>query len=396
MANTIYVRLKIEGKGWRFMSVPVGAGKPPLWKKEAETAALNGGRGFQYRLSDGNWSDQFPTIAKAQDAAKNAPAVAVAEARGLSVEDASANSYRLTLRSAVDSFINRKTGKKADSTVEKYTHILNQFLEMMPRTIRFVDQVDGNVLDAFMKGLQNAGAAPKTVNDKVLIVCFMLKAAGIETPSKMIELLNVEEQPVEPYKETDLKTLFADMTPEEQVRYRFFLDTACREQEVACAQWVDIDWQKSEYHVRSKSWKAANGLTKSFTTKNHKARHVPLTRELADMLRKRQKTSDSVWLFPNEEGQPEGHFLRKFKKVAYRADLNCNRCEPSCKDNPEGCEKHYLHRLRKTRATFWHQNGVSLRTIQYWLSHESLETTMKYLGIEDSAKLQSEINLPMY
>jgi integrase/recombinase XerD len=212
----------------------------------------------------------------------------------------------------------------------------------------------------------------------------------------MVELPNVEEEPVEPYKEADLRKLFAKMTPEEEVRYRFFLDTACREQEVACAQWSDIDWQKAEYHVRSKTWKAPNRLTKSFTTKNHKTRRVPLTRELVDMLRTRQMASSSVWIFPNEEGQPEGHFLRKFKKAAYRAGLNCGHCEPSCRGNPEGCEKHYLHRLRKTRATFWHPNGVSLRTIQYWLSHESLETTMKYLGIEDSAKLQKEINLPMY
>ena len=36
------------------------------------------------------------------------------------------------------------------------------------------------------------------------------------------------------------------------------------------------------------------------------------------------------------------------------------------------------------------------RTIQHWFGHKSLETTMKYLGVKDSAGLQKEINLPMY
>jgi integrase/recombinase XerD len=194
----------------------------------------------------------------------------------------------------------------------------------------------------------------------------------------------------------DLKKLFAAMNDEETICYRFFLDTACREKEVAYAPWNDIDWQKAEYIVRSKEWRTATGVEKAFTTKNHKTRRVPLTRELVDMLRKRQKSSKSPWIFPNDDGELEGHFLRKFKKIAYRAGLNCGHCEPDCSDSPEGCEKHYLHRLRKSRATFWHENGVSLRTIQNWLSHESLETTMQYLGIQDSAKLQREINAPMY
>jgi hypothetical protein len=99
MANTIYIRLKLEGKGWRFVSVPTGAGKPPAWKKAAETAAANGGRGFQYRLADGNWSRQYKTIAEAQAASENAPAVAEAATRGLTVEDAAANPNRKTIRS---------------------------------------------------------------------------------------------------------------------------------------------------------------------------------------------------------------------------------------------------------------------------------------------------------
>ena len=104
-----------------------------------------------------------------------------------------------------------------------------------------------------------------------------------------------------------------------------------------------------------------------------------------------------------------GHFLRKFKAIAKEAGLNCGECETtisegrfakhqvtaSCLTRPVG-EKHYLHRLRKTCATFWHEKHIPIRTIQCWLSHKSLETTQKYLGIKDSAELQEQINAPKY
>ena len=124
----------------------------------------------------------------------------------------------------------------------------------------------------------------------------------------------------------------------------------------------------------------------------------------------RKKTSSSRWIFPNEAGDPEGHFLRKFKRIAYKAGLNCGQCHTSrnegryektavekcCKDFSEGCEKHYLHRLRKTCATFWHTQGISLRTIQYYLGHKSLDTTQHYLGIQDASEIQHQINVPKY
>jgi integrase len=404
-----------DGKsGWRFLAVPEGQGRRPVWLKDAEKSAVSGSRGFQFRLSNGNWSEPiYKTVKDAQAAADNAPARRVASERGLTVaENASPmNANRVSLKSAIESYLARKRGKKSDKTVAKYEYILSEFVSQLPRHIKFVDQIDSDVLEEFFQFLKKNSAAPKTIKDKIMNVCFMLKFAGVKDPSKMIELPTIEDEPVEPYSAEDLKVLFAKMDAEERVRYRFFLDTACREGEVAHAQWDDIDWKKSEYIVRTKKWTAPNGASKSFTTKNHKSRRVPLSQELVKLLRKRQKESGTIWIFANGDGQPEGHFLRKFKKVAHAAGLNCGRCTTtriigqyenrhtvtsSCADNPEGCEKHYLHRLRKTRATFWHENGVSLRTIQHWLSHESLETTMKYLGIKDSAGLQKEINLPMY
>jgi len=39
---------------------------------------------------------------------------------------------------------------------------------------------------------------------------------------------------------------------------------------------------------------------------------------------------------------------------------------------------------------------VPVRTIQHWLGHKSLETTMIYLGIQDTEALQEQVNTPKY
>ena len=205
--------------------------------------------------------------------------------------------------------------------------------------------------------------------------------------------------------EEELKKIFdACEDDREYTVFYFFLVSASREKEVAFAQWDDLKIIDGKPHFRVQS-KAG------FTTKNHTKRDIQINRELVDRLKEHRKSvNGSQWIFPNRDGNPDGHFLRKFKKVCYRAGLNCGKCtcsrsegryektqiEKSCKDYSEGCEKHYLHRLRKTRATFWHEHGISLRTIQIWLGHADLSTTQKYLGVQNPKETERVVAKPMF
>jgi integrase len=77
-------------------------------------------------------------------------------------------------------------------------------------------------------------------------------------------------------------------------------------------------------------------------------------------------------LFPNTLGGVDTHFIRRCKAIAKRAGLS-------------NWEEFDLHRWRKTGATRHHEKGVSVRKLQAWLGHESLEVTLDYLGVEDAA-----------
>jgi integrase/recombinase XerD len=111
-------------------------------------------------------------------------------------------------------------------------------------------------------------------------------------------------------------------------------------------------------------------------------------------------------VFLNKEGKPDNHFLRKLKRIALHAGLNCGQCRTtmtvgkgkhkkevgvSCKRHSV-CEHIYLHRFRKTCATRWQEHGIPLRTVQAWLGHKNLETTQRYLGVTDSKKLRPQID----
>jgi integrase/recombinase XerD len=324
-------------------------------------------------------------------------------------------SNRVNIGAAIASFIDSKK-RKSRATIQNYTAILNEFLDHI--TIKFIDEITSKVIDEYITWLEKEReAAPKTIKNKTQVVVFMMKAAGVQKPSSIVKDLvpTVEEEPAEPYNQTDLETLFEFMEAEDQEafqRYTFFLVTAAREKEVAHAQWKDIVMKGTVPHfvIQAKTYTKENGTKGAFSPKSHERREVPLTRELVDMLTARKKTSKSDWIFPNQNGDPEGHFLRKFKKVAFEAKLNCGKCkttrqegrydkqtvEKVCSTYNEGCELHYLHRLRKTRATFWHTHQVPLRTIQYWLGHKDLNTTQKYLGIENSEAVVDKINKPMF
>jgi integrase/recombinase XerD len=123
-------------------------------------------------------------------------------------------------------------------------------------------------------------------------------------------------------------------------------------------------------------------------------------------------------IFPNQDGRPNGHFLRMLKRVALRAGLNCGQCTTethkltfkdkneriaahmdsnvigaiekalaapkklTCKNHPV-CGHWYLHRFRKTFATKLHHGGTRLKDLQQWLGHKSPSTTEHYLAGSD-------------
>jgi integrase/recombinase XerD len=86
-------------------------------------------------------------------------------------------------------------------------------------------------------------------------------------------------------------------------------------------------------------------------------------------------------VFPTRNGTPCTHrtqLLELCKAIANRAGLN------------EG--DFWLHKFRATFATKHLQDGVDLRTVQMWLGHKDLESTMRYLKPARGKGIRAKVN----
>src|SRR5215470_20130551 len=106
-------------------------------------------------------------------------------------------------------------------------------------------------------------------------------------------------------------------------------------------------------------------------------RFIPIPAKLVwkikDRMRERNAQPHDL-VFPNGNGKPDGHFLRKLKAIAKKAEV-------------EGAE---LHRYRKTYADTLHEEGVSVNTIRIRLGHESLDVTLAYLKGKDAESEEAQ------
>jgi integrase/recombinase XerD len=398
--NAIYTReksIKNSKPQWRYKRVNIGRGRRP--------AGLEGPFFTRIKKADAKWQSWVSlgdTIDEALEAAETLGNAMQAQAKGLTVGeyDAVTNADRTTIKKAIADFLEKKSSK-AKRTVDGYRLHLEKLTAYLPAKIRFVDELgNAEVLRGYKKHMVAEGLAERTIHGRLLTIFILLKKHGIKNPLGWDEMPTIEDEIAVAYTPEELDALFKKMTPEEQARYKFFLGTACRDKEVTYASWQDIDFSKGSYHVRAKK-------DFGFTPKSHESRIIPLPSSLLALLKQRRKTAaDPRWIFVNEDGRPDNHFLRKLKRIALRAGLNCGQCkttinkgsyenkrpvEVTCATDPV-CEHWYLHRLRKTCATRWQENGIPVRTIQAWLGHKNLETTMLYLGVTDSDKLRGQID----
>jgi integrase len=109
-------------------------------------------------------------------------------------------------------------------------------------------------------------------------------------------------------------------------------------------------------------------------------------------------------VFPSETGKPDGAMLEKLKAVAFHAELNCNHCMVThklksekgvkvnrCADGPY-CGRWFLYKFRHTYATRHLQDGIDIRTLQQWMGHRDIASTMVYLKGVRNRDIQARIN----
>jgi integrase/recombinase XerD len=294
----------------------------------------------------------------------------------------------LSLDTAIDTYVSQLRLFRAPKTVREAKRILELFGAQLPGIT--IQAVTREVLLRHMEFLQGRGLGLRTISNHIVRIGAVLRK------HKVIDLLEADDKPhydkpeVVAYNSEELATLFAAATPEERILFQFFLGTGFREQEVMFCTWRNVDFTGKVITVKSKP-------DLGFRVKDKQERSVPVPDSLIESLKKRKKGSTSMLVFPGTDGKPNGHFLRVLKSLARRADLNCGECVSkngeSCATRPT-CGEWGLHKFRKTFATMHSEAGVPAPTIQRWLGHSSLSTTLRYLAAADlrSERTRTQVN----
>ena len=291
---------------------------------------------------------------------------------GVAVLPENGNNGHRSLAAAVTEFLEETKLTKKPKTLAAYTTALNYFQESCPKlNVEDIDRKDLLKFSAYLRDEKEQ--APRSVYNKFENVMTFLKSTGIRgLAGKNDWPPYVEEEP-EVYEGEDLDTLFAVCDAQERLWFEFFLMTGMREQEVMYTYWSDINFVHATVRVSHKP-------DRGWTPKAYKEREIPIPAKLVKELKALKAKSDKTCglVFPTAGCRPKLNFLDDLKACAERAKLNK--------------KDFWLHKFRATFATWSLWAGVDLRTVQQWLGHSDMESTMRYLKPSRSQQVREKVN----
>jgi len=291
---------------------------------------------------------------------------------GVAVLPENGNNGHQSVAAAVAEFLDETKLTKKPKTLAAYTTALNYFTESCPKLyVQDIERRDMLKFIAFLR--EEKSQSPRSVYNKFENVMTFLKAQGIRgLVGKNDWPRFVEEEP-EVYEKEALDKLFKACDAAERLWYEFFLMTGMREQEVIYCSWEDVNLARRTVTVRFKP-------QYGFSPKNYKEREVPIPAKLVKSLKAGKTKSDKSCglVFPTAGCKPKLDFLDCLKTCAERAELDK--------------EKFWLHKFRATFATWSLWAGVDLRTVQQWLGHSDMESTMRYLKPSRSQQVRDKVD----
>lgn len=267
----------------------------------------------------------------------------------------------LMLDEAKDTYLKEIENGRKPKTFAAYSVALRYFYESTKnKAMADISRADLLIFAAFLRDEKEQ--APRSAYNKFEAVMTFLKHFDINGKSLKITSRDwpkfVEEEP-EIYEQEMLDKFFSGCDADELVLFEFFLMTGMREQEVIYATDRCVDFSNCTVSVK-------HNPAYGWMPKMYKERTIPVPKALIDKLKKMLVSrGKGGLLFPTKTGQPKLDFLDMSKGVARRAGVDQSEV--------------YLHKFRATFATRCLWAGVDLRTVQLWMGHTDLASTMRYL-----------------
>jgi integrase/recombinase XerD len=315
----------------------------------------------------------------------------------LPVEDVKAPTKGRSLEELITGFEQELKNKQRKArTVESYMKSLEQFQTFCSSAnIRTVEQIDKSAMLRFVGWLEKnlesrAGGHPNnTYRNKLKDVRVFLIDAGVGMPLKPRDWPKEVRARKEKYSVDAIKRMLDATKMERHDNSRwspeddkdlvhFLLKTGFRDDEIAHAQYSDVNFKNGTVNVTAKPRGTFPSQPElSWTPKNNSAREkdIVIDDSLLKRLEKRKARYDaksSSLIFPNSKGKPNNHLIRVIQRLAKEAGV-------------EG--RIGMHKFRKTFATMV-ANEEGIEAARVLLGHEDIVTTQRYLAADEVAPEQ--------
>lgn len=234
-------------------------------------------------------------------------------------------------------------------------------------------EIEARDLDALRNAMRQAGRSPRTVQHVLATFRAVWKMArewGVvqgDSPSKAVKVGRIDNARVRFLSPEELSDLLEEVKKRDPNAWELVLaaaNTGARLGELASLTWGNVNLTAREIAL--------------IHTKTGKPRTVPMTPDMADMLRQKEQGGPGDLVFLNSLSRPWKLQPTAFRKAVAALGLNTGR-----KDRKELI---VFHSLRHTAASLMLKAGVDLRTIQSLFGWSTLQMLQRYTHAGNEAK----------
>jgi len=289
-----------------------------------------------------------------------------------------------------------RTLDKSKATVLMYSNALDGFLASCHKT--FIDEIERKDILAYIQWMREnlqervKGGQNQTLRNRLTYLGVFLGKQGVKLakernkngtsdPGLLFydDLPKVTKKKPKKYDQATIDQLIEVADTDQKDYLMFLLWSGFRDEEVQFLQYTDFNWKNNTVTCHAKphfGWRP----------KDAEERTIVLPSKVSQMMKRRmerpqqyangyRKPAENDLVFPNAEGRPDYHLIKRLHAVAEKAGLNL-------KGQRAG------HMFRKTAGSRVAKK-LGLRAAMDFLGHSDVETTALYLAADDLGSKKS-------
>lgn len=236
---------------------------------------------------------------------------------------------------------------------------------------RHMDEIGRHEIIEMHHGRREEGGAAASANRLVIMMRYIYNLAikwgipGVKAnPAAGVRLLEENNKRERFLSTTEVQALYDQLLRSDNRMLQYIIPmliyTGARRREVLTARWEDIN-------LTTMSWRIP-------ISKSGKARHVPLSGAVVELLQRVRRIPECPYVFPN----PNTH--KPYVSIFYSWD--------TARKNA-GIPDVRIHDLRHSFASFLINAGRSLYEVQRILGHSQIVTTQRYAHLSSETLLEA-------